>query len=65
MADRPPRFPPLSQQEMTPAQREVAEAIASGPRTELTTIVFGSAPGSLWCSAASSAAEAITATPCE
>ena len=29
---RPARFPPLSPDEMTPAQREVAEAIASGPR---------------------------------
>ena len=32
MPDRPPRFPPLSLEAMTPAQREVAEAIASGPR---------------------------------
>ena len=37
--------------------------IVSGPRTALTTIVCGNAPGWLWCSAASSAAEAITATP--
>jgi 4-carboxymuconolactone decarboxylase len=29
---RPARFPPLAPEEMTPAQREVAEAIASGPR---------------------------------
>jgi hypothetical protein len=36
----------------------------SGSLTELTTIVSGSAPGSLWCSAASSAAEAITVVPC-
>jgi len=32
MPDRPPRYPPLTREEMTPAQREVAEAIASGPR---------------------------------
>jgi len=32
MPDRPLRYPPLSPGEMTPAQREVAEAIASGPR---------------------------------
>jgi 4-carboxymuconolactone decarboxylase len=32
MPDRPPRFPPLTREEMTPAQRGVAEAIASGPR---------------------------------
>jgi 4-carboxymuconolactone decarboxylase len=32
MTDRPPRYPPLSPDQMTPAQREVAEAIASGPR---------------------------------
>jgi 4-carboxymuconolactone decarboxylase len=32
MPDRPTRYPPLSLEEMTPAQREVAEAIASGPR---------------------------------
>ena len=31
--------------------------------TELTTIVSAIDPGSLWCSAASSAAEAITGTP--
>jgi 4-carboxymuconolactone decarboxylase len=31
-ADRPARYPPLSLDEMTPAQREVAEAISSGPR---------------------------------
>ena len=29
---RPPRFPPLSVNEMTPAQREAAEGIRSGPR---------------------------------
>ena len=29
---RPPRFPPLEMDAMTPAQRQVAEAIASGPR---------------------------------
>lgn len=32
MPDRPTRYPPLTLDEMTPAQREVAEAIASGPR---------------------------------
>src|SRR5579872_5355535 len=32
MADRPPRFPPLARETMTPEQRAVAEAIASGPR---------------------------------
>jgi 4-carboxymuconolactone decarboxylase len=32
MSDRPARYPPLSLEQMTPAQREVAEAIASGPR---------------------------------
>jgi 4-carboxymuconolactone decarboxylase len=32
MPDRPARYPPLSLDEMTPAQREVAEAIQSGPR---------------------------------
>jgi 4-carboxymuconolactone decarboxylase len=32
MTDRPARFPALSHAEMTPAQRQVAEAIASGPR---------------------------------
>jgi 4-carboxymuconolactone decarboxylase len=32
MTDRPPRFPPLTPEEVTPAQREVADAIASGPR---------------------------------
>jgi 4-carboxymuconolactone decarboxylase len=31
-AARPPRFPPLDFDAMTPAQREVAEAISSGPR---------------------------------
>jgi 4-carboxymuconolactone decarboxylase len=31
-SQRPPRFPPLEQAAMTPAQRQVAEAIASGPR---------------------------------
>ena len=31
--------------------------------TELTTIVSGSAPGWLWCSAASSAADAMIAVP--
>ena len=30
--DRPPRFPPLSRETMTPAQRTAAEAIAAGPR---------------------------------
>jgi 4-carboxymuconolactone decarboxylase len=29
---RPPRFPPLDKEAMTPAQRDAAEAIASGPR---------------------------------
>jgi len=29
---RPDRFPPLAPEDMTPAQRDVAEAIASGPR---------------------------------
>src|SRR3954463_16294018 len=33
-------------------------------RTEFVTIVCGSDEGQLWCCAASSAAEAITATPC-
>ena len=32
MTERPERYPPLAPAEMTPAQREVAEAIASGPR---------------------------------
>src|SRR5579863_3918244 len=32
---RPPRFPPLSMDEMTPAQREAAEGIRSGPRVGL------------------------------
>ena len=32
MADRPPRFPPLEPHAMSDAQREVADAIASGPR---------------------------------
>jgi 4-carboxymuconolactone decarboxylase len=32
MSERPARFPPLSPDQMTPAQRQVAEAIASGPR---------------------------------
>ena len=32
MSDRPARYPPLPPEEMTPAQRKVAEAIASGPR---------------------------------
>ena len=32
MPDRPARYPPLSPEEMTPAQREVADAIQSGPR---------------------------------
>ena len=32
MPDRPARYPPLAPEDMTPAQREVAEAIASGPR---------------------------------
>jgi 4-carboxymuconolactone decarboxylase len=31
-AKRPPRFPPLSREAMTPQQRAVAEAIVSGPR---------------------------------
>ena len=31
-SQRPPRFPPLEMDAMTPAQRAVAEAIASGPR---------------------------------
>ena len=32
MAERPSRFPPLSREAMTPAQRAVAEAIVAGPR---------------------------------
>ena len=32
MADPPPRFPPLSPDAMTDAQRAVAEAIVAGPR---------------------------------
>jgi len=32
MTDRPPRFPPLKPEEMSPQQREAAEAIAAGPR---------------------------------
>jgi 4-carboxymuconolactone decarboxylase len=32
MTERPPRFAPLTPEQMTPAQRQVAEAIASGPR---------------------------------
>src|SRR5690348_14800030 len=32
MTDRPSRFPPLAPEAMSPAQRHVAEAIASGPR---------------------------------
>jgi 4-carboxymuconolactone decarboxylase len=32
MIDRAPRFPPLAPDAMTPEQREVADAIASGPR---------------------------------
>jgi 4-carboxymuconolactone decarboxylase len=32
MTDRPPRFPPLEQGEMTPEQRATAEAIRTGPR---------------------------------
>ena len=32
MTEPAPRFPPLSPDEMTPAQRSVAEAIQSGPR---------------------------------
>jgi 4-carboxymuconolactone decarboxylase len=32
MADRPPRFPPLADAAMTPAQRAVANAIRTGPR---------------------------------
>ncbi len=31
-ADRPPRFPPMAMEAMSPEQRKVAEAIASGPR---------------------------------
>jgi len=32
MTDRPPRFPPIAAESMTPQQRETADAIASGPR---------------------------------
>ena len=32
MPERPPRFPPLAPEAMSPDQRRVAEAIASGPR---------------------------------
>jgi 4-carboxymuconolactone decarboxylase len=32
MSNRPLRFPPLESDAMTPAQREVADAISSGPR---------------------------------
>lgn len=32
MAERPPRFPPLAREAMTPEQRATADAIASGPR---------------------------------
>ena len=32
MEDRPPRFPPLTLEAMTPAQRAAADAIRSGPR---------------------------------
>src|SRR5271154_265448 len=32
MADRPPRFPPLEPEAMTPEQRAAADAIRSGPR---------------------------------
>ena len=32
MNDRPPRFPPLAPEAMTPAQRAAADAIRSGPR---------------------------------
>jgi 4-carboxymuconolactone decarboxylase len=32
MAQRPARFPPLSPDQMTPAQRAAAQAIAAGPR---------------------------------
>lgn len=32
MSERPPRFPPLAPEDMTPAQRSVADAIAAGPR---------------------------------
>jgi 4-carboxymuconolactone decarboxylase len=32
MTERPPRFPPLTPAQMTPEQRKVADAIASGPR---------------------------------
>ena len=31
-SQRPPRFPPLEMDAMTPAQRQAAEAISSGPR---------------------------------
>ena len=32
MTDRPARYPPLRPEQMTPAQRGVADAIAAGPR---------------------------------
>lgn len=32
MTDRPPRFPPLEPDQMTPGQRAAAEAIRAGPR---------------------------------
>lgn len=32
MTDRPPRFPPLEPDQMTPAQRAAADAIRAGPR---------------------------------
>jgi 4-carboxymuconolactone decarboxylase len=32
MSERPPRFPPLPREEMTPEQRAVADSIVSGPR---------------------------------
>jgi hypothetical protein len=40
-----------------------AVSVSSYFVTEFTTIVCGSFEGQLWCCAASSAAEAITATP--
>src|SRR5918996_3068422 len=44
-------------------ERGSAVKVSSYFVTELTTIVCGSFEGQLWCWAASSAAEAITATP--
>ena len=32
MTDRPPRFPPLEPDQMTPEQRATADAIRTGPR---------------------------------